>query len=320
MDRNLYGTSLAAIWYGFWGGVLLLLGILITFNIQDTFFESTGAPSELTTRAVITGLATLLIGAGVLAIAVGLWLARSWAWWTAVVVGGVMILGDVVNFAQIANDLSLWPFPEFERPVAYWPILMWREQLTFLGSKDAELFIIGWPVLFHLVISFPIFLYLLSPGVRDAFRISMEGERVPDQSSALLEKTRIREPVAAAPSEPKTEATVARHEPPSTFGYLIVQNGPSAGQSFTLQETTRIGRSRQGNEIALDDNAISRQHAIIRFESGKFLYQDRASSNRSYLVTGSGPQELPGRYPLVDGDEILVGETRLVFREGQPGS
>jgi len=81
-------------------------------------------------------------------------------------------------------------------------------------------------------------------------------------------------------------------------------------------EGTTIGRDAQ-SDIVLDDEAVSRWHAKVKYEEveeeGKerafFLY-DMASENGVFV---NGTKVL--RHMLTDGDEVTMGRTVLVFKK-----
>jgi len=99
------------------------------------------------------------------------------------------------------------------------------------------------------------------------------------------------------------------------FRSLIVQQGPNAGRSFHLGARTRIGRG-QANDIVIGDASVSRDHAVIRMEDGRFVFTDRGSRNRSYVITENGKHEVTGRHTLADGDRLSIGDCVLLFRDG----
>lgn len=104
-------------------------------------------------------------------------------------------------------------------------------------------------------------------------------------------------------------------EPPS-FAWLVVVEGVRAGHLFRLHpETTLIGRD-PSCDIVLDDSAVSRQHAKIRVveEEGKkkFVLHDLASENGTF-VNG----EAIAKHELADGDQVLIGRIKLVFKQVQ---
>lgn len=115
---------------------------------------------------------------------------------------------------------------------------------------------------------------------------------------------------------PSGQETVLLRRPPKKFAYLIVQSGLRAGAPLQLGDITNIGRTGE-NEMVLDDDGISRQHARVRFDSEHetFVFYDLASSNGSWLVTADGKQRIESPHPLSDGDVVELGSIRLVFKE-----
>ncbi|MBN1901132.1 sigma 54-interacting transcriptional regulator [Candidatus Sumerlaeota bacterium] len=95
--------------------------------------------------------------------------------------------------------------------------------------------------------------------------------------------------------------------------YLVLQKGESKASVFPLtKRTTTIGRG-DTSDIVLEDKNISRIHAqVIRLDRDLTSLVDLGSSNGSYV------NDLPiNRIFLMDGDEIKMGETILLFREGE---
>lgn len=95
------------------------------------------------------------------------------------------------------------------------------------------------------------------------------------------------------------------------LAWLIVTIGSNMGQEYALHkdEAYIIGRSSFASDIALEDDFVSGQHAKIRFENGRFIIFDLASSNGT-LVNG---QQIM-RHGLVAGDIVQIGQTRLLFK------
>ncbi|SRR5579883_2063650 len=93
------------------------------------------------------------------------------------------------------------------------------------------------------------------------------------------------------------------------YAQLSMMNGPLTGRRFTLhQDTTSIGRTT-GNDIIIPDLTVSRQHAILRFENGHWLVEDRESANGTFVngVRIRWPQ------PLNEGDQIRFGDEIVIF-------
>lgn len=90
------------------------------------------------------------------------------------------------------------------------------------------------------------------------------------------------------------------------LGELIVTN---TGQRFKVFEAdTIIGRDPDC-DIRLEDPAVSRIHAAVTRQYGKFILEDLGSKS------GTRINHIKiNRGPLKDGDSILIGETDLVFK------
>lgn len=121
-------------------------------------------------------------------------------------------------------------------------------------------------------------------------------------------------PQAVQPGAAKTERL--RVEPP-TFAWLVIIEGLHAGRIFHLHpDATLIGRDPTC-DIVLDDTAVSRQHAKIRVIEGEnnqkiFVLHDLATENGTFV----NDEEIV-KHELKDGDRILIGRTKLVFKQIQ---
>ena len=114
---------------------------------------------------------------------------------------------------------------------------------------------------------------------------------------------------AVAPAPAPAETKLLRREPPR-MAWFVVRSGPRAGKEFRLGEITSIGRDAMQNDIAIDDEAVSRQHARVKLEDGQFVLYDLASTNGTFV---NGEQIY--RHVLADGDRITIGETEFIFME-----
>ncbi len=77
-----------------------------------------------------------------------------------------------------------------------------------------------------------------------------------------------------------------------------------------------LGRD-PGVGVRIDTPGVSRHHARILAQGGRFTLEDLGSKNGTYLRE----KRLSSSGELVDGDEFRLGQTRLVFRiqrEGVP--
>jgi pSer/pThr/pTyr-binding forkhead associated (FHA) protein len=104
------------------------------------------------------------------------------------------------------------------------------------------------------------------------------------------------------------ETVIMRKEPP-TFGYLIIKRGPRVGAIFQLKEDTTLGR-RGGNDIRLEEEGVSNDHARIRLDgSREFVLIDLGSTNGT-TVNG----ERAYQQPLNHNDLVVIGPVELVFK------
>jgi hypothetical protein len=92
---------------------------------------------------------------------------------------------------------------------------------------------------------------------------------------------------------------------------LVVRSGGGrAGETFhPAGERTRIGRSPDC-EIFLDDVTVSRNHAVLVEQDGKFLIEDQGSLNGTFVN-----RRRIDNQELENGDELQIGKYRLTFVE-----
>ncbi|HAD58744.1 MAG TPA: histidine kinase [Planctomycetaceae bacterium] len=92
---------------------------------------------------------------------------------------------------------------------------------------------------------------------------------------------------------------------------LIILNGPARGVRFEVRPEDSpmiIGRS-VGTNIRLDDSEVSRRHAEIRAEDGRFEIRDLSSANGTFV---NGKKQ--SRIGLRNGDSLRLGNTRVAFQ------
>ena len=94
------------------------------------------------------------------------------------------------------------------------------------------------------------------------------------------------------------------------MAYLELCTGPQAGKKIDLGNTFSLGRNSD-NDLVLSDQRVSRYHARITRRGESFLLEDLTSSNGTLLKKKLLPPGIPSE--LVEGDEIEIGVTRLIF-------
>lgn len=92
---------------------------------------------------------------------------------------------------------------------------------------------------------------------------------------------------------------------------LVVKRGPNAGSLFALDYPVMSAGRHPASDIFLDDITVSRRHAEFRREQGEFRVVDLGSLNSTYVN-----REPVDSAALTDGDEIQIGNFRLVFLTG----
>jgi len=90
---------------------------------------------------------------------------------------------------------------------------------------------------------------------------------------------------------------------------IIITLGDSVVSRYVFEkDIVSVGRSRD-NEIVIENLAISRNHARIRNENGRFFISDLNSANGTFV---NGAQITKAE--LFHGDVIAVGKHKLVFK------
>lgn len=93
------------------------------------------------------------------------------------------------------------------------------------------------------------------------------------------------------------------------MAFLKVTRGPSAGQIVALaSDRTVLGR-HPSSQIVLDDGAVSRHHAEITVEDGRFFVEDLKSRNGTEVNSA----RINGKTELRDSDVIRVCDHTFVF-------
>ncbi|MCI0491185.1 MAG: FHA domain-containing protein [Blastocatellia bacterium] len=103
------------------------------------------------------------------------------------------------------------------------------------------------------------------------------------------------------------------------ISWLVITRTPSVrkGQIFTLDKVRNdIGRG-EGVQVFLNDPAISRSHATVKYEispdgsDGRFVLYDLASTRGTFL----NGRRVSSPTVLKDGDRITLGDTEIAFKQ-----
>lgn len=154
---------------------------------------------------------------------------------------------------------------------------------------------------------------------RNEKRLLRDGDSISILSFSLIFKTTSGTMLDRQPGE-KTEALARRmvQEVLSSLGgpsmeppCLRVMDGADEGRRLELgedQSEVTLGRSPEC-DFALNDQNISRRHALIKRTWNGFTVQDLGSKN-GVLVNG---KKADGPASIKDGDEIQIGSLKLTF-------
>ena len=89
---------------------------------------------------------------------------------------------------------------------------------------------------------------------------------------------------------------------------LVAISGPDAGKSYMISEGDNVIGRNPACQVALSDKAVSRKHALIRFEGSKLT---------AFNLGGSTTTEVDGMkldgLNVFNGDLLTIGKTELTF-------
>jgi predicted component of type VI protein secretion system len=92
---------------------------------------------------------------------------------------------------------------------------------------------------------------------------------------------------------------------------FVMRSGPTPGATFPLEgDQIIIGRDAASN-VAINDAEVSRRHASLMFQGGKYVIEDLGSTNGTF-VNG---QRLVSSTVLKSGDVVSLGEQIVLMYE-----
>src|SRR5512146_3452468 len=92
---------------------------------------------------------------------------------------------------------------------------------------------------------------------------------------------------------------------------FVMRSGPTPGATYSLEgDQLVIGRDSSSN-IAINDAEVSRKHARLNYQGGKYVIEDLGSTNGTF-VNG---QRLVSPVVLKSGDVISLGEQIVLMYE-----
>lgn len=140
-------------------------------------------------------------------------------------------------------------------------------------------------------------------------RLASEGAPAAGLPSWLTRASTSGAAVAAAPATPAIKTQLVAR----LVALTSTVTGQTLGHEFPLDgQELRVGRA-PSCEINLDgDPLVSRFHAKLRATENGYTVTDLGSSNGTQV----NDEEIHGETPLREGDEVTIGECRLVIASG----
>lgn len=96
--------------------------------------------------------------------------------------------------------------------------------------------------------------------------------------------------------------------------FLEVRRGQGTEVVGLLGERVTLGRLPTNTVSFPSDESVSRQHAVLELRPEGWCLRDLGSSNGTFL----NGTRLVAEHTLQPGDEIAVGDSRMLFRRGDP--
>lgn len=91
------------------------------------------------------------------------------------------------------------------------------------------------------------------------------------------------------------------------IGMLIAKSGSHRGMVFAIEPSgLKIGRDKDKNNLVIDSEIVSREHAWIGLENGIVVIRDLESRNGTYINSLDGARIRVTE--LKDGDVIYIGK------------
>jgi hypothetical protein len=128
---------------------------------------------------------------------------------------------------------------------------------------------------------------------------------------AQAPQTRPYEDLAGGRARPPVERTELLPPEPRLVATAVILNGPHQNERIPINETARIGRI-PGNEIILDDTAVSTHHATILQQNDTFILKDENSTNGVFIFMSTDNRwERVQQTELRNGSQIKIGRIML---------
>lgn len=194
---------------------------------------------------------------------------------------------------------------------------LFKDERTFIAPRVSEVStgIWLWIAIAVLVIMIIALIIVVVTQMGKSRGEGAEAGAYPPESATMAEPMTMtdsmeegRRTVRGAAAYPADKTVIMKAEEFLT-AWIEITKGPDKGKSFNLnEERTKIGRTG-ANDVSLSDDTISREHAVIDNEDGKYRLTDLASTNGTFAAGKKISTKV-----IRDGDKIGFGDTEAVLR------
>lgn len=118
-------------------------------------------------------------------------------------------------------------------------------------------------------------------------------------------------PFPPQPFQPSSadRTRILRREPTMGVVGLLIERDHPEHRLDVAKPMVTVGRSQE-NDLVIDHNTVSRQHAAIKLEEGQFHLYDLGSTNGTFV----GDDRVREPVPLEDGVTVRFGEKAFIFK------
>jgi pSer/pThr/pTyr-binding forkhead associated (FHA) protein len=92
---------------------------------------------------------------------------------------------------------------------------------------------------------------------------------------------------------------------------FVMRSGPTPGATYSLDGDQMVIGRDSTNGVVINDSEISRKHARLIFQGGKYVLEDLGSTNGTFI----NGQRITGQVVLRSGDIVSLGEQIVLMYE-----
>lgn len=250
----------------------------------------------------------------------------SLSWWFSwgVIIGLVIILGSmflvIFDILKRGEKQKLWLHLILFIIYSIFPIifLIFRFNLGFASNLGLYLFILIASLIAPIIAVLHLIFYF-TIGKKEVS--SFMYEKIGDETETAAIQSQTGETTEAleglAGEELAVDKTISiKKKKLPAIAWLVMMEGEREGEDFRItKEEFKIGRDPSLKcDLVLKDPTVSKEHAKIKLQDdGKIYIYDLGSENGTIV----NDEEIKGPKELKDGDIIVIGKTKFLFKLAQ---